>query len=223
MDIIGYCPYRQKHIGQYKYEGENLFPDFGQGYYYLLDKSAAKECAVTEGKDGKISVFSIHIEDDENVIDLRSQQYVSLHWLGIVLENRLFDLATPFEREAAEYIRKEFSLPGKYADAVIGYTMNNMRYLFAKAFLRSDITYRQFVEAINLNGNDLQICLKNRPADAVVCDEEFVPANIWFLSKESVRTNTYNAYKRILQTDYQNDFTIATMMDKEMTVDDLRV
>lgn len=44
-----------------------------------------------------------------------------MHWLGILLKNRIFTLTTPLEREAKQYILDNFNISLDGIDIVKGY------------------------------------------------------------------------------------------------------
>lgn len=83
--------------------------DYGRGFYCTQNIELAKEWAVSEDADGYVNKYSIYTSKLE-VLDINSDKYTMMHWLGILLKNRIFTLTTPLEREAKQYILDNFNI-----------------------------------------------------------------------------------------------------------------
>lgn len=95
------------------------YNDYGLGFYCTESIDLAKEWAVDENRDGYANLYEID-EKKLDVLNLNSNSFCTLHWLGILLENRSFELTTPLAREAKKYIKNEFCVDLSKADIVRG-------------------------------------------------------------------------------------------------------
>ena len=62
--------------------------DYGRGFYCTQNIELAKEWAVSEDADGYVNKYSIYTSKLE-VLDINSDKYTMMHWLGILLKNRI--------------------------------------------------------------------------------------------------------------------------------------
>ena len=101
--------------------------DYGLGFYCTEDLTLAKEWAVTKDSNGYANCYSIETEN-LTCLDLNSEQYTILHWLSVLLENRIFDINTALAQEAKEYLLKNFSVPYNEYDIITGYRADDIGY-----------------------------------------------------------------------------------------------
>ncbi len=94
--------------------------DYGQGFYCTEDIALAKEWAVSEEKDGYVNEYEIET-NGLHILNINDGSFTLLHWMGLLLNNRAFVLATPLEREAKRYITDCFPVPLAGVDVIIGY------------------------------------------------------------------------------------------------------
>ncbi len=135
--------------------------DYGQGFYCTREKDIAREWSVDKDRDGYVNCYELDA-DSMTVLNLEQDSYTTLHWLGILLENRTFSLDSPLEREAKRYILENFSVPYQEADLIIGYRADDSYFSFAQDFISGAISYRQLSEAMRLGKLGLQVVLKSR-------------------------------------------------------------
>ena len=76
--------------------------DYGLGFYCTEDINLAKEWGASRDKNGYANIYEIN-DDELTSLNLNSPNYSVLHWLSILLENRIFDTTTPLAKEAKEY------------------------------------------------------------------------------------------------------------------------
>lgn len=50
-----------------------------------------------------------------HILNINDGSFTLLHWMGLLLNNRAFVLATPLEREAKRYITDCFPVPFEYS------------------------------------------------------------------------------------------------------------
>ena len=83
--------------------------DYGLGFYCTENIDLAKEWGVTRDNNGYANIYDIK-EDGLTILNLNSSKFSVLHWLSILLENRIFDITTPLAKEAKEYLLKKHSI-----------------------------------------------------------------------------------------------------------------
>lgn len=137
--------------------------DYGRGFYCTQSEELAKEWACQEGIDGFANKYAIDLEKLD-IIDLNSEPYNILHWLTILLENRIFDIAAPIMLEGAEWLRENFHVDTSHADVIKGYRADDSYFQFARTFLQNTITLEQLSRAMRLGELGEQYVLKSRQA-----------------------------------------------------------
>lgn len=168
------------------YGGGKRHNDYGPGFYCTREEDMAREWSVDRDRDGYVNQYELDTEGLD-ILNLEQDCYSTLHWLGILLENRTFDLASPLEREAKNYILKNFSVPYRQADVIIGYRADDSYFAFAQDFISGTISYRQLSEAMRLGKLGLQVVLKSK--------RSFNRLN--FLSSETVKAAEWYEKKRM--------------------------
>lgn len=199
--------------------------DYGQGFYCTKDINMAREWAVRENKSGYANEYVI---DDSglSVLDLQSDDYNVLHWITILLQNRIFDLNTPLAKEAYRYLTETFSLPYQEYDVIIGYRADDSYFSFAKDFVNGTISVRQLSEALRLGNLGEQYVLKSRRAFNRVefIGYEAADSRMWYPKKEArelkARSDYHNTDKNVY---IRGDIFITKIIDEEMKPDDTRL
>ncbi|WP_308687390.1 DUF3990 domain-containing protein, partial [uncultured Treponema sp.] len=93
--------------------------DYGLGFYCTEELDMAKEWGVSKNSNGYANIYELET-GGLTVLDLNSEKYTILHWLAILLENRIFDIGSALAQEAKNYLLKNFSVPYKDYDIVTG-------------------------------------------------------------------------------------------------------
>ncbi len=73
------------------------YNDYGLRFYRTENSEMAKEWAVQKDREG----FSNHYQLDYTnlaILDLNTPEYTILHWLTILLENRIFEINSPLQK-----------------------------------------------------------------------------------------------------------------------------
>lgn len=133
--------------------------DYGQGFYCTEHLELAKEWACPiEGADGYANEYEL---DDKNLtmLDLGSDDYTALHWLAILLKNRLVDTKLPIAQEGKRYLEENFSIDTTSFDLIKGWRADDSYFSFARAFLNNAISYEQLTRAMMLGDLGNQIVL----------------------------------------------------------------
>lgn len=119
-----------------------------------------------------------------NILDINSQNYTIMHWLNILINNRIFDCSTPLEREAKRYITQEFNIDTDKADIIKGYRADDSYFSYARDFISGIISYEQLCKAIVLGNLGEQICLKSKKVFGLIRFSGYqkVDYNEWYLA-----------------------------------------
>lgn len=155
--------------------------DYGLGFYCTEEELLAKEWAVTDRHDGFANRYELKMRGLK-VLDLTARGMTVLHWLAILLENRVFDMRGDVLAAAHAYLRVNFAVDDAEADVMIGYRADDNYFSFARAFLNGSLSYERLCRVIRLGDLGLQVVVKSRRAferlkflDAVpVSREEFL-------------------------------------------------
>lgn len=160
--------------------------DYGRGFYCTPSLDMAKEWACQKGTDGFASSYELPLEGLA-VLDLNSADFTLLHWLEVLLENRLMRLGTPTMQQGAQWLKAHFAVDLSHADVVSGYRADDSYFGFARAFLRNEITYGQLSCAMRLGELGVQHMIKSHRAFDALRYTGCVPASasvFWPLQSE---------------------------------------
>ena len=93
------------------------------------------------------------------------------------MENRIVNLSTPLQKQARDYLIKNFLPDYKNYDVIIGYRADDAYFSFARAFVSNEISLSQLNIAMKLKKLGLQYCLKTKKAfnnlhfiDSIIAD-----------------------------------------------------
>lgn len=201
------------------------YNDYGLGFYCTENLGMAKEWGVSKDTDGYANIYEIET-DNLSVFDLNSDEHTILHWLAVLLENRVFDIGSALAQEAKEYLLKNFALPYKEFDIITGYRADDSYFSFAQDFINGTISVRQLGNAMKLGNLGTQFVLKSRKAfDAVhFKGYEIAESSEWFSKKElrdkTVRRQYFDAERNKRQ---RGDLYITQILDEEIKADDSRL
>ena len=116
--------------------------DYGLGFYCTEELDMAKEWGVSKDADGYANIYKIETKG-LTVLDLNSSKYTILHWLSVLLENRIFDITSALAQESKDYLLKNFSVPYKDYDIITGYRADEW---FSKKESRDRRARRQYFD-----------------------------------------------------------------------------
>ena len=139
------------------------YNDYGLGFYCTEVLDMAKEWGVSKDNDGFANIYEIET-GGLSLLDLNSNEYTILHWLGVLLENRIFDITNSLAQEAKEYLLKNFTVPYKDYDIITGYRADDSYFSFAQDFINGAISVRQLGNAMKLGNLGTQFVLKSKKA-----------------------------------------------------------
>lgn len=199
--------------------------DYGLGFYCTETLGMSKEWGVSKYANGYANIYNIET-DGLSVFDLNSNEYTILHWLAVLLENRIFDIGSALAQEAKDYLLKNFAVPYKEFDIVTGYRADDSYFSFAQDFINGTISVRQLGNAMKLGKLGNQFVLKSKKAfDAIHFEGyEIAEYSEWFAKKElrdkSARRQYFDVEKNKRQ---RGDLYIVQILDEEIKADDPRL
>lgn len=137
--------------------------DYGLGFYCTEDENLAKEWGVADGINGFANKYRLDL-NGLSCLDLSNPQYTILHWITILLQNRVFDLKNDISKVGKEYLIENFSIPYNKYDVIKGYRADDSYFSFAELFLNNTISCQRLASALKLGNLGEQIVLKSEKA-----------------------------------------------------------
>ena len=207
------------------FNGGKIHNDYGRGFYCTEVLEMAKEWGVSKDNDGFANIYQIEA-DDLTLLNLNSSEYTILHWLAILLENRIFDVNTSLAQESKEYLLKNFSVPYKDFDLITGYRADDSYFSFAQDFINGAISVRQLGNAMKLGNLGTQFVIKSKKAfDAIQFKGyEIAESALWFTKKESRDKTARRQYFDVEKNRRQRgDLYMVQILDEEIKADDPRL
>ncbi len=135
-----------------------IYNDYGRGFYCTESLDLAKEWAVTEKQSGFANKYSLDL-DGLKILDLSSKEYTTLHWITILLQNRIFNLKSEVSKVGKDYLIKNFSISTQDIDIIKGYRADDSYFAYATSFLNNTISLKRLSEALKLGNLGEQIVL----------------------------------------------------------------
>ncbi len=214
-----------KIIEQPLFGGGKKRNDYGLGFYCTEELSLAKEWGVSKDSNGYANIYQIET-DGLSIFNLNSSKYTILHWLAVLLENRIFDIGSALAQDAKDYLLDNFAVPYKKYDIITGYRADDSYFSFAQDFINGTISVRQLGNAMKLGRLGTQFVLKSKKAfDAIkFMGYEIAESAEWFAKKEqrdrAARRQYFDVEKNKRQ---RGDLYIIQILDEEIKADDPRL
>ena len=207
-----------------KFSEGKTYNDYGQGFYCTKEIELAKEWACSDNTQGYVNQYSIDLSDLK-VLDLSDEKYTILNWIAILLENRIVNLTTPLQKQAREYLTKNFLPDYKDSDIIVGYRADDAYFSFARAFVSNEISLAQLGLAMRLGRLGLQYCIKSKTAFDRLKFVDFITVdNSIYYEKKKVRDDTARSeYFKQLENSDLNDIFIRDILRENMKNDDKRL
>lgn len=139
----------------------NSHNDYGLGFYCTEDVELAKEWSVSDVKDGYANKYELNM-NGLTYLDLSNKEYNVLHWITILLNNRIFTLKNDITKEGKKYLTENFSIPYDNYDIIKGYRADDSYFSYAEAFLNNTISCQRLSEALKLGNLGEQIVIKSK-------------------------------------------------------------
>ena len=156
------------------------YNDYGLGFYCTESLDLAKEWAVKENRNGYANKYSLDMTNLK-LLDLSQKKFNVLHWITILLQNRVFTLKSDIAKIGKDYLIAHFALPIKDYDVIKGYRADDAYFAYAESFLNNTISVQRLSEALRLGNLGEQIVLISKQA--------FLQIN--FLGYEISNSNIY--------------------------------
>lgn len=156
------------------------YNDYGLGFYCTESLDLAKEWAVEENRNGYANKYSLDMTNLK-LLDLSQKKFNVLHWITILLQNRVFTLKSDIAKIGKDYLIAHFALPIKDYDVIKGYRADDAYFAYAESFLNNTISVQRLSEALRLGNLGEQIVLISKQA--------FLQIN--FLGYEISNSNIY--------------------------------
>lgn len=160
------------------------------------------------------------------VLNLNGGGYSILHWLGVLLENRRFQITSRLAGEAKRFILSKYAVPYREADVVIGYRADDSYFSFANDFLNGTISLSQLGEAMYLGKLGEQVVLRSEESYRHIrfLSYEPVDASVWYPRREK---RDRAARKKYFQQDKEGwqrgQLYMPAILDEEIGPDDARI
>lgn len=201
------------------------YNDYGLGFYCTDSLEMAKEWGVGKGRNGFANCYEINCEG-LTILDLNSPEFLILHWLTVLLQNREFDIPSGLAFDARAYLLENFSLPYESYDAVIGYRADDSYFSFAQDFINGTISYRQLNNAMHLGKLGQQFVLKSPLAFERIrfLGYEVAESELWYarkMARDHAARREYFDVERNRRK--RGDIYITHILDEEMKSDDARL
>ncbi|MCM1043220.1 MAG: DUF3990 domain-containing protein [Corallococcus sp.] len=139
------------------------YNDYGRGFYCTESMDLAKEWAVGEQTNGYANKYILNLQGLK-VLDLSKKDLTTLHWITLLLQNRVFNLKNDIAKLGKEYLTKNFTLPVQNYDVIKGYRADDSYFAYAESFLNNTISVQRLSEALRYGNLGEQIVLMSKQA-----------------------------------------------------------
>ena len=203
----------------------NPYNDYGMGFYCTQSLDLAKEWAVNDDCDGYANEYTLAMED-LSVLNMKQENYNILHWLTILLQNRLFDVQSDFGEEAKQYLIRYFDIQYQQYDVIIGYRADDSYFSFAQDFLNNAISLSVLSSAMRLGKLGEQNVLKSQRAFEHISFQRatFAEASIWQPQKLERDTRARRDYFESRKVPWKKgEIYMMQILEEEIRADDARL
>lgn len=195
------------------------------GFYCAQELNLAKEWAVSEEQDGYANEYRMDMTGLD-VLDLSKENFTILHWIAILLQNRVFDIQSDFGEEARNYLIRNFDVEYQKYDVIIGYRADDSYFSFAQDFLNNAISLRKLSSAMYLGKLGVQIVLKSEQAFKQITFQQALLAENkrWMpqkMARDSRARQEYFSSRK--EPRKQRDIYMLQILDEEMKANDPRI
>ena len=137
--------------------------DFGKCFYCTEDMDLAKEWSCQRGRTGVVSGYLLTL-DDLNIVNLNSEEYHTLNWIGTLLQHRRPNNLDDDSEYARDYLIQNFAVDMSDADIIVGYRADDSYFQYATDFLRNRISLDKLSEAMRLGKLGEQVAVRSERA-----------------------------------------------------------
>lgn len=224
MDFLTLYHGSKQIIQQPEFGKGKAWNDYGKGFYCTKIPELAKEWACPDQNDGFVNCYRLNVTKLK-ILNLNSSNFTTLHWLAVLVSNRIFDLDTPILRRAVNYLKEKFLIDLTPYDIITGYRADDSYFSFAKAFLSNQISYTQLQHAMKLGKLGEQTVLKSRKAFSRLefTGFESVDYKIWYKKRKDREDNARTEFQELLSKDDISGLFMREIILQEVTPDDPRL
>jgi len=200
--------------------------DYGLGFYCTLDIEIAKEWACASKTGGFANIYSLDISE-LNILLLNAPEYGILHWLAILVNNRIFSVDAPIIAEAKDYLSDHFLPHLTEYDIIRGYRADDSYFSFAMDFLSNTISLRQLNRAMYLGLLGEQFVIRSKKAFNILNFVNSEPADgeVYFYKRQTrdknAREQYFNRERKIIR--HRDDIFMLDILREEMKHGDTRL
>ncbi len=137
--------------------------DYGLGFYCTESEELAKEWACQKNVDGYANCYELDTEK-LTLLNLSEENFSILHWLSILMQNRIFAPKSPAGRSNLDFLINQFSINYQEYDVICGYRANDSYFSFASDFLENIIPIQALASSMKLGALGIQVVLKSQKA-----------------------------------------------------------
>ena len=169
--------------------------DYGLGFYCTENLELALEWAVDNNRDGYANEYEIEL-NGLKILNLNDKKYNILHWLTILLKNRVINIKGEIANYAKDYLIENFSISYEEYDVIIGYRADDSYFTFAKDFLNNTISYEKLSRVMKLGNLGEQFVLMSEKAFKQInfIKSHFADSKVYFEKKTDRDTTARNEY-----------------------------
>ncbi len=138
--------------------------DYGRGFYCTESKDLASEWASKSiSQDSYVNEYDLNLSG-LSVLHLNSNKYNILHWMALLLKNRVFDITNQISEQGKNFILTNYLIDTSMYDVIVGYRADDSYFSFAEDFLNNSIGINQLEQAMKLGKLGTQQVLVSQKA-----------------------------------------------------------
>ena len=200
------------------------YNDYGQGFYCTEHLELAKEWACNENADGYANKYEIDTTG-LSILNLSSDEYTTLHWLALLMNNRKFRVTTPVMKRGAVWLKEHFLIDLSPYDAVIGYRADDSYFSFARAFMSNEISLSQLSYAMKLGKLGEQFVLKSPAAFEEIrfVSYEIADNTVYYAKRKARDDEARMTFREELEKDDLDGLYMRDIVRQEVRPDDPRL
>lgn len=199
--------------------------DYGLGFYCTEYLDLAKEWACDSTHGGYANKYNLDLQGLK-VLDLNSSKFCIIHWISILLQNRVFTIDSEIAAAAKEYILSNFPVDTVGVDLIKGYRADDSYFTHARDFLQNTISVRRLKQVMKLGnlGNQIVLISKKAFAHLTFMGYEAAPQTINFPLRKNRDELARLAYLSNKSDGFKpDDILMIDILREGMKPDDLRL
>ena len=185
----------ERIIEQPRFGFGNPKNDYGLGFYCTESKELSKEWACQRNKDGFANCYELET-NNLSVLDLSDSSFSILHWLSILMQNRIFSPKSPLGKQNLDFLISHYQIKYTDYDIIMGYRANDSYFSFASDFLENIIPIQSLASSMKLGSLGVQVVLKSKKAfeSIVFSGTEKAECKIYYPKYKIRDTNARKSY-----------------------------